>query len=944
MLSINDVTRLYLGIQGENEAKTITIDVAPWLVAHPGGSVTIWHKRNGDDVPSATGAVFDDEAGTISWTPTSTDTYVSGEGEAEIRLTEGNIIKKSRTVKTGVSPAVTGAGVPLGSDWQSYINEVDRIRSAAVTAKQASEAAALDSEAYAIGTRGGEPVESDDPTYQNNSKYYEGLAAQYAAEAENARDDVLGMSVSATQLPEYADPTATYADGHMTIGIPKGEHGHILSETEEYQESVSGTVVPTGTWVSSRPQNLTQGSFLWIKRTRIWNGGTTTVNYESYYTAKDGEGAQIVVDPEPTQGSQNVPQSGGTYTMIQTKEDKVPGKGLSANDYTDWEKAKLAGIESGAQVNPGNATQDAAGLMSAADKQKLDETAADFRRTTVNGIFADADNNFQVDTVEFARQIVTDKEQASSGEFLFRTTGGDASLSDGPAKLLSIEGRRVHEGYIPEALNMTVNAAPRPEPEEGEQPDEPITATIDRDTFVSYVAASGTITLSYTSSWSADPALYGVTVSGTPISGDEIVIVYIKEDRGTIIVSNPIAFRSTGWNLYNHDNGYAKVKKYSSTYGYMIDGTYSSIAFAETPEGETTPITPVSGAFQIPADGYIIVTGGNDTDTAIWPTWSDWTEGYEGSWEAYTESEIDLSDIMEDFPYGLMQVDATYDEIRFDQKVAISRIERMAYTAENLAIAIASGRLYEADTDYIYLIRETQIEYPFDTPTGDYTASDHGMEIVDGGTVAVYIRTIYGENLVEKITHDFPEQLEALAQKNVQQDANLGIVETGNTATHAIAKGQYVIWKGVLCTADAAITIGETLAAEGGSKNLTACAEGGLNSLNNNFVLLWSGSSVHNKTITLSESIWNFKAILVVARPADFSTYQTNTIPTELIEFIPSASTTGTNAWVAGVWYNGNAYAMTLVGFLSDTQLYIMDRNLTAGWTSIRIVRVYGLR
>ncbi len=36
---------------------------------------------------------------------------------------------------------------------------------------------------------------------------------------------------------------------------------------------------------------------------------------------------------------------------IDTKVDKVEGKGLSTNDYTDADKSKLAGIESGAEVN-----------------------------------------------------------------------------------------------------------------------------------------------------------------------------------------------------------------------------------------------------------------------------------------------------------------------------------------------------------------------------------------------------------------------------------------------------------------------------------------------------------------------------------------------------------------------------------------------------------------
>ena len=45
------------------------------------------------------------------------------------------------------------------------------------------------------------------------------------------------------------------------------------------------------------------------------------------------------------------PISTATQTSLDGKVDKVTGKGLSANDYTDLDKAKLLGIESGAQVN-----------------------------------------------------------------------------------------------------------------------------------------------------------------------------------------------------------------------------------------------------------------------------------------------------------------------------------------------------------------------------------------------------------------------------------------------------------------------------------------------------------------------------------------------------------------------------------------------------------------
>ena len=132
MLNINDVSRIYLGIQGENNVRPIVIDVKPWLIAHPGGIVSIWHTRSGETVPDATGAVFDSEEGTITWTPSGTDTYVAGEGVAEIRLYESGALKKSRKVITGVSPSVTGAGTPLGSGWQDYLDAFERAAQVAV--------------------------------------------------------------------------------------------------------------------------------------------------------------------------------------------------------------------------------------------------------------------------------------------------------------------------------------------------------------------------------------------------------------------------------------------------------------------------------------------------------------------------------------------------------------------------------------------------------------------------------------------------------------------------------------------------------------------------------------------------------------------------------------------------------------------------------------------
>jgi hypothetical protein len=325
---------------------------------------------------------------------------------------------------------------------------------------------------------------------------------------------------------------------------------------------------------------------------------------------------------------------------------------------------------------------------------------------------------------------------------------------------------------------MTVNAVARPVPAA-------ITATLDRDTFVAYVETSGTVTLSYTSSWSANPALYGITVENTPVSGDSIVVVYVKENRGTITPANISAFNSTGWNLYDSVKGYAMVVKYSDDYGFLIGGNYSLVNFATTPTGTQSAVNvDANGYFNVPSDGYVIITGGDST-TYVLATWSDWTEGYEGEFESYSVDTVDLSEIMLNFSAGLCAIGDVRDEINFNTQLAISRINRLAYTSENLAAVIASGMQYDTDTNYIYVVRQNAVETSFSVD-GIYTVSDHGIEFyTTTSTTPPVTEAIYGDNLKDKLRTDvltISQQTLSAAQKT-QVLSNIGAASTADIST-----------------------------------------------------------------------------------------------------------------------------------------------------------------
>lgn len=367
---------------------------------------------------------------------------------------------------------------------------------------------------------------------------------------------------------------------------------------------------------------------------------------------------------------------------------------------------------------------------------------------TVNGVEPDpTTRDIGITTVPLADNLTSEEAQINTGTYVIRTSGGEASIADGAAMLSDIKGSMIKTGYVAESIQMSVTQS-------DPSSEAPISAMLDHDAFVEAASTSGTYSFVYSNAWSVDPASYGITVTGTPVAGDQIIVVYVKENRGTITTATPTSFVSTGWNLYNHAAGYARVVDYSSDYGFMIDGTYTALKFSETLSGEQTTITPVDGYFTVPGDGYVFVTGGNDTDTIIWMTWSDWTEEANGGvFEAYTQTSVDLSGVMVNFPDGLMNIGNVYDEINLNIGKAYSRIEKMEYTEENLEAVIASGVPYDTDTGYIYAVRVDPAVYTISLD-GEYTVSDHGEEMFLGTSVPLTASSLYGNDLKGKLRRD----------------------------------------------------------------------------------------------------------------------------------------------------------------------------------------------
>lgn len=239
-MEVNKIQRLYLGVKGENNARTIEIDVNAWFIMYPNATFSILHKRQGDETKYPTGATFDRDTGIISWMPTSADTFYAGLGTAEIRMTEGTVIKKTRDVQTVTADSLmNGSGETIASEWQAYINAIEAIKSGAEAAEGAAEDAA--DEAGESAADAGESAES---------------AAESLEKVLEALDKVPRISMQSGNWMLWDVENEVWIDTGVQARGPRGLEGldgktpnigigivETLEDGEQATASISGTAL-----------------------------------------------------------------------------------------------------------------------------------------------------------------------------------------------------------------------------------------------------------------------------------------------------------------------------------------------------------------------------------------------------------------------------------------------------------------------------------------------------------------------------------------------------------------------------------------------------------------------------------------------------------------------------------------------------------------------------
>lgn len=292
---------------------------------------------------------------------------------------------------------------------------------------------------------------------------------------------------------------------------------------------------------------------------------------------------------------------------------------------------------------------------------------------------------------------------------------------------------------------------------------------------------------------------YGISViTGTPVIDDTVQVIYVAEEVGVIVTTNPTGLYSIGLNQFDkngtkifnnytiNSNGaigaatgyyviYFKVlggevyTVYNATasstvrvgYSATIPTTSSTVTLLNTVSSSEWADTLVNNThmshYLVPDAndyGYLVVATSDIDNLCCHLTWEGINDEVYESYSDYTLNFSYVDDIGQVITtYGLANLDDTteyYDEIDFQEHKFYKRTTRIEYSAANLATVQALDVPYLYDANWIYYGIDTVI-YNLNDISNSYMISDYGTEEFLNTSLPLTATIFYQDNLRNKL-------------------------------------------------------------------------------------------------------------------------------------------------------------------------------------------------
>lgn len=193
-------------------------------------------------------------------------------------------------------------------------------------------------------------------------RLYFKFASQKPTDASHSMGDVpdawLGFYAGTTPPTSWRDYTWVRIKGDKG---DKGDAAKLTSHSTTYMVSDSGTIVPSGSWVSDVP-NVPQGKYLWTKTVLTFNTGNPVTSYSVSRFGIDGSGAVSSVNGKNPDSTGNVSVNAEDITTttgtsieaaLAQKQEQITASGLLKGTGNGGVAQAKAGVDYQAPITAG---------------------------------------------------------------------------------------------------------------------------------------------------------------------------------------------------------------------------------------------------------------------------------------------------------------------------------------------------------------------------------------------------------------------------------------------------------------------------------------------------------------------------------------------------------------------------------------------------------------
>ena len=441
MYSIDTMTSLNLGEQGEHLANELRIDMSPWLEGTEGLKCYIYVLRHAETSAYIAATTMEDD-NVLLWPVSSWDTAITGAGLASFVATDGTRIIRSKRIRTEVGTIIPGTEEdeipePMEAWRDELIAQITVIRNAAEAAQAGAEtaqsnaetaqAAAEDARDKALGAQGAAETARDNArTAQNAAEAARDRAVSAETAANSARDSAQAAQAAAEAAQAAAAESAAAAKTSET----NAKSSELIASVNQmsalnYSKSAK----------QSADKAESQASMAEVAKGLAFNKAdeaTASASAAAQSATNAAASASAASTSESNAAAsaqaaaQSASQAAGSATQAGNSATAAAGSATQAS-----QSATAAGQSA---RNAEDAAQDAQDVLDSipADYSQMTADVADLQTSVANldDRKANIDGYYQDMTVGDAEQLVSSQMVEDGVPYLFRKSGGSKDIGN----------------------------------------------------------------------------------------------------------------------------------------------------------------------------------------------------------------------------------------------------------------------------------------------------------------------------------------------------------------------------------------------------------------------------------------------------------------------------------------------------------------------------------